>query len=72
MNLIQRHITGSKMATSVNGKLLPGSGDTYMHDWWENQVSVPLSIPMGINLSVWFDNVGNDIEKSFRVKGERN
>ena len=72
MNLIQRHITGSKMATSVHGKLLPGSEDNSMREWWEHQGSEPLSVFSSADISVWFDNIGKYIEKAFRVKGDRN
>ena len=70
MNLLQ--ISGSKTVTCVNGKLLPGSGDNTMCQWWEMQGSQVLTVPRSIDIAIWYDNVGKYIVKSFRVKAERN
>ena len=71
-NLTQRQISGSKTVSVVNGKLLPGAGDTVLQDWWEDQGSEELVPPSSGNLAYYYDNVGKYIVPAFRVKGERN
>ena len=73
VNLIEKTVSGSKSVTSVNGKLMPGAGDTTMRDWWKTQGTDVLTLPPSkFDLAIWFDNVGKYIVKSYRVKAERN
>ena len=73
LNLIEKTVSGSKSVTAINGKLMPGAGDTTLREWWTGQGLQPLSLPrQPCDLEIWFDNVGKYIVKSYRVKGERN
>ena len=72
MNLTQRQISGSKTVAVVNGKLLPGAGDSVLREWWEIQGAKSLLIPPTGDIVICYDNIGKYIVPSFRVKGERN
>ena len=71
-NLIQTTLSGSKTVTQVNGKLLPGSGDTLIRTWLKSHGSLQLNTPSHGNIAVWFHNISKYILKSYRVNSCQN
>ena len=62
-NLIQTTVSGSKLVTQVNSKILPASGDTLLRSWLKDNGMHELDIPKEGNLAVWYDNIGKYIIK---------
>ncbi len=69
-SLIQSFVSGSKVVTTLNGKLSPCGGYTTYLEWLKNLGSEVLKCPKG-DIITFIDNIGRYIIKNYRVTKDK-
>ena len=71
VNLIQTFVSGSKMVTALNGKILPAASDATYRSWVKEHGSQEIATPEG-DIDVYIDNIWKYVVRSYRVSASRN